>query len=237
MLFSLAAPDHLLSSKLVPISAAFSDVPRRFDGSRCVPMPAKDWSKGDNIVHTGKPEWGSGQVLSAENFVHEGKPAQRLTIRFARAGTKTISTAFAELRPASDMPRMLETQEEEPDPLQKVALSANVEELMTTLPDRATDPFSSLKARLTATLDLYRFTESGGALLDWAAIQTGLKDPLSRFNRAELEQWFGKFKVELDNHLRKLTRDIRRQEPGLLEAAATGATPAARAALRRAEGR
>jgi len=191
------------------------------------------FSKGDSIVHTGRPEWGAGKVLSAESYVHEGKPAQRLSIRFDRAGTKSISTAFADLRPASEMPRLLETQHEDPDPLALAAISADVEQLLTKLPDRATDPFSSLGARLTATLDLYRFTETGGALLDWAAIQTGLKDPLSRFNRHELEQWFGKFKIELDNHLRKLLKDIRRQEPGLIDAALASTNPAAKAAMRR----
>jgi hypothetical protein len=193
------------------------------------------FSKGDSIVHTGKPEWGAGKVLSAESYVHEGKPAQRLTIRFDRAGTKAISTAFADLRPASDMPRLLEPQHEEPDPLALAALSADVEQLMTTLPDRATDPFSSLGARLTATLDLYRFGDTGGALLDWAATQTGLKDPLSRFNRHELEQWFAKFKIELDSHLRKLLKDIRRQEPGLIDAALSTTNPAAKAAIRRVD--
>jgi hypothetical protein len=194
-----------------------------------------DWTKGDSVVHTGKPEWGAGQVLSAESIIHEGKPVQRLTIRFDRAGTKTISTAFAELRPASEMPRLLTPEHDEPDPLANAAMSASVEELMIRLPDRATDPFTSLKARLQATLDLYRFAESGSALLDWAAIQTGLKDPLSRFNRHELEQWFGRFKIELDNHLKKLLKDVRRQEPGLIDAVGATASPTAKAALRRAD--
>jgi hypothetical protein len=193
------------------------------------------FSKGDTIVHTGKPEWGAGTVLSAESYLHEGKAVQRLSIRFDRAGTKSISTAFAELRPASEMPRLLTAQEEEPDPIAMAAMNANVEELMVRLPDRATDPFSSLRSRLTATLDLYRFTESGGALLDWAAIQTGLKDPLSRFNRHELEQWFSKFKIELDNHLRKLLKDVRKQEPGVIEAVVGSTNPAGKAAVRRVD--
>ena len=196
-----------------------------------------DWSNGDSVVHTGKPEWGAGQVLSAETIMHEGRAVQRLCIRFARAGTKTISTAFATFVSASDMPRLSENRPDEDDPLAQIASGASVEEMMTTLPDPATDPFSSLKSRLTSTLDLYRFTESGGNLLDWAAIQTGLKDPLSRFNRAELEQWFSRFKTELDNHLRKLLKDVRRQEPGLIDAAAATASPVARQALRRADGR
>jgi hypothetical protein len=198
-------------------------------------MLAKDWSKGDSVVHTTKPEWGAGEVLVAESISHEGKPVQRLTIRFTRAGTKTISTAFADLRPASDMPYLPEPKHEKPDPLAQIALTASVEELMTKLPEAATDPFRSLKLRLTATLDLYRFTENGAALLDWAAIQTGLKDPLSRFNRHELEQWFSRFKMELDNHLRKLVRDVRRQEPQSIDAVAATTNPAGRQALRRAD--
>jgi hypothetical protein len=198
-------------------------------------MPSKDWSKGDCVVHATKPEWGSGEVLLAESFSHEGRPCQRLTIRFARAGTKTISTAFADLRPASDMPYLPQPKHDEPDPIAQIAVGASVEELMTKLPDRATDPFTSLRQRLAATLDLYRFTDTGGMLLDWAAIQTGLKDPLSRFSRHELEQWFSRFRMEVDNHLRRLVKDVRRQDPQAIDAAFATANPAAKQALRRAD--
>jgi hypothetical protein len=198
-------------------------------------MFTKDWSKGDSVVHAAKPEWGAGEVLLAEAISHEGKPVQRLTIRFTRAGTKTISTAFADLRPASDMPYLPEPTADKPDPLAQVALSASVEEMMTRLPESATDPFRSLRQRLIATVNLYRFEENGATLLDWAAIQTGLKDPLSRFNRHELEQWFSRFKVELDTHLRKLVKEVRRQDPQAIEAAAAAAPHAGRQALRRAD--
>jgi hypothetical protein len=198
-------------------------------------MVTRDWSKGDSVVHAAKPEWGAGEVLLAESISYEGKPVQRLTIRFTRAGTKTISTAFADLRSAADMPFLPEPKDEKPDPLAQVAMSANVEELMTKLPENATDPFRSLKQRLASTLDLYRFGDNSSTLLDWAAIQTGLKDPLSRFNRHELEQWFSRFKMEVDNHLRKLVKDMRKQEPQALEAATAAASPIARQALRRAD--
>jgi hypothetical protein len=195
----------------------------------------KDWSKGDSVVHAAKPEWGAGEVLVAETLSHEGRACQRLTIRFTRAGTKTISTAFADLRPASDMPYLPQPQHDAPDPIAQMADNANVEELMIKLPEKATDPFTGLRQRLAATLDLYRFTDTGGALLDWAAIQTGMKDPLSRFSRHELEQWFGRFRMEVDNHLRKLVRDVRKQDPQGFEAVAAAATPAGRQALRRAD--
>lgn len=216
-------------------------------------MSSKDWSRGDNVVHASKPEWGSGEVLVAEPVIHEGKPCQRLTIRFTRAGTKTISTAFAELRPASDMPRLPDepalpepsamparespasqaAAERADDPLAKAAMDATVLEMLTRLPEAATDPFTSLKARMSATLALYRFTASGGSLLDWAAIQTGLKDPLARFNRHELEQWFQRFQLELDRHLVKVYRDLKKSDPQALAELLASAPQAARIALRR----
>src|SRR3954462_1569369 len=111
-------------------------------------MFTKDWTKGDSVVHASKPEWGAGEILLAESISHEGKPVQRLTIRFTRAGTKTISTAFADLRPSSQMPYLPTLLDEKPDPLAQVALSASVEELMIKLPEDATDPFRGLKQRL-----------------------------------------------------------------------------------------
>lgn len=204
------------------------------------------------MLHSLRPEWGAGEVLVAESTVHEGRPCQKLTIRFSRAGTKTISTGFVELRPASDGPRLLEpadviapptpaagqppqTAPPEIDPLVLRDQQRAVEDALTTLPDRATDPFSSLKSRLAATLELYRYSATGASLLDWAAVQTGLKDPLSRFNRHELEQWFGRFQMELDGHLRKLLREARRQEPAMVDELLAQASPPAKSAARRAD--
>lgn len=215
-------------------------------------MPTREWTKGEMVVHAAKPEWGAGEVLVAEPVVHEGKACQRLTIRFSRAGTKTISTAYADLR-ASEGPRLLQPPSEPAalpsaaaarpaalngdsvDPLAKAAIDANVSETLTRLPEAATDPFSSLRSRLAATLDLYKFTASGGSLLDWAAIQTGLADPLSRFSRHELEQWFQRFQVELDQHLKRLIREVRKQDPQAWAELTASAGPAAKAAIRRVD--
>ncbi|MCC6950119.1 MAG: DUF3553 domain-containing protein [Phycisphaerales bacterium] len=215
-------------------------------------MTRRDWSKGDTVLHSMRPEWGAGEVLVAESTVHEGRPCQKLTIRFSRAGTKTISTGFVELRAASGGPRLAEPAEVLPsppptpghpfqasppeiDPLVLRDQQRAVEETLTALPDPATDPFSSMRSRLAATLDLYRYSATGASLLDWAAVQTGLKDPLSRFNRHELEQWFGRFQMELDSHLRKLLREARRQEPAMVEDLLAQASQPARAAARRAD--
>lgn len=215
-------------------------------------MTRRDWSKGDTVLHSLRPEWGAGEVLVAESTVHEGRACQKLTIRFSRAGTKTISTCFVELRPASDGPRFPEPAEPLPapstaagsspqapapeiDPLALRDQQRAVLEALTALPDPATDPFAPMRSRLVATLDLYRYSASGASLLDWAAVQTGLKDPLSRFNRHELEQWFGRFQMELDGHFRKLLRDARRQEPAMVEELLAQASQPARAAARRAD--
>ena len=83
---------------------------------------------------------------------------------------------------------------------------------MSRLPEAATDPFTSLEARLKATLTLYRFTDQGGSLLDWAAAQSALKDPLSEFSRHDLERLFQRFAFVRDEHLKKLVQEILREK-------------------------
>jgi hypothetical protein len=121
------------------------------------------------------------------------------------------------------------------DPLAAIAAAADADEALLRIPDRASDPFSSLSDRLRGTLDLYKFADSPGGLLDWAAIQTGLKDPLSRFSRHELEQYFTRFRASLDDHLRKLLRDARKSSPGIIAEAVASAPPAGKSALRRVD--
>lgn len=197
------------------------------------------WKSGDRVVHTGKPEWGVGTVLKAEPSAHEGKPCQRLSIRFERAGTKTLSTAFAKLdaaegAPAIDRardparaalqagaadeparpkkkppPGMLGAAEQGPDeppPLDPQQARA----IMAAVPEAAKDPFKPLPDRLKATLELYRYTPEGRSLLDWAARQAGVADPLSVFNRHELEQLFDRFRINRDRHLAELVASARR---------------------------
>jgi hypothetical protein len=108
------------------------------------------------------------------------------------------------------------------------------EAAFSTLPEATTDPFRPLVARVKSTLDLYRFTNEGASILEWAAAQTGLKDPLSTFSRQELERHFANFRIILDNHLRKLVKDLARQDPAAIKAIAEGLPQAAADALRRA---
>lgn len=187
-----------------------------------------EWKPGDKVVHKGRPEWGVGEVTGADRDTHEGQPCQRVSIRFARAGLKTISTAFATLGPAEER-QMIAAQDAGwlPQPSDE-----NDQEVMSKLPEPATDPFLPLGARLRNSLALYKFTGTGASLIDWAVIQSGLDDPLSRFNRHQLEQFFERFKVNLDGHVRKLAGDLRRTDPAALQAAVAAAPPGAQRALR-----
>lgn len=193
-------------------------------------MSQRQWGIGDKVVHAGKPEWGVGEIRSAESVLSDGKPGQRLTVRFDRGGVKTLATPFADLRPADSVPRWTE-----PPANGATALEAMPElvERMTSIPEPATDPFRSRRARLESTLGLYRFSGTGASLLDWAAVQSGLKDPLSRFSRHELEEFFQRFRGALDTHLKRLALEVKREDSLGLAALVRAAPPGAQQALKR----
>ena len=221
----------------------------------------KQWAFGDKVIHAGKPEWGSGVVTAVQAATHDGRACQSLTIRFDRAGVKTISTAFAKLVPASEAPILLAAAAAEAPPEPTFAPSTSVarsgsaraaaaaaaesdpfsagfvprdhRQVMTRLPDAATDPFSTPMARLQATLALYKFTPTGASLLDWAAIQSGLADPMSKFNRHELEKFFEAFVVVRDGHLKKMVQELKRIDPAGLARALAQAPASAQHAIRR----
>jgi len=203
-------------------------------------MIKREWKLGDRLMHAGRPEWGVGEVRGAERTVQEGMPSQRLTIRFERAGVKTLASAFADLRPADEMPRVPDSPtasngDPDSDWLTR-AEAGSVDELMTRVPESASDPFATRRSRLGSTLKLYRFTGTGSSLLDWAAMQSGMKDPLTKFTRHELEVLFERFRVALDSHLKRLVLELRKQEPGVLAEVAATAEPHEKQALKRADG-
>lgn len=216
---------------------------------------------GDRLYHSNRPEWGQAVVVSAEPTTHEGKKCQRLTLRFERAGLKTLSTGIAPLAKFEQASTAFltavanaEHQEGyigtgmgtslsrsgsgEHDVLAaKVQAAANgdLKAMLVELPDAVTDPFSTPKRRLEATLSQYRFTSHGGSLLDWAAAQTKLKDPLSHFSRQDLEDSFRRFSNKLEAHLKTLLREVRKQDPAGLAEVARTASPAGQQAMRRAD--
>ena len=104
---------------------------------------------------------------------------------------------------------------------------------MTALPDRATDPFLPVTRRLQNIYDLYRFNRNGGSLIELAIAQSGLDDPMSRFNRHELEQFFDRWSWERDRVLAR-TIDEGRKEGFTIDALLRDAPPSARRGLKKA---
>lgn len=224
-------------------------------------MPETLWKSGDVILHTGRPEWGKGVVVSAESVTASGGGgAQRLVVRFDRAGTKAISTEFATLARAHTAavldglahrslaergpPSAAPTPNSTSPSATPAPFSTPSEgqpegpvdaQALTRLPEDATDPFTTPARRLAATLGLYRFHERGSSLLDWAAMQTGLRDPLTRFSRHELEQQFRRFQAALEAHLKRVVKDVRRADPGSIAAIVAAASPAAQLAMKRCD--
>ncbi len=192
-----------------------------------------DFGFGDKVVHLGRPEWGLGTVSQAIGDVHEGRACQRLTIRFERAGIKTLSTAIANLVPASDAPALSAQDAGPGDPLMGREAAKNATDLMLRIPDIASDPFQPPRVRLEASIRLYRYNEHAGSLIDWAAAQSGLKDPMTRFNRHELEDLFKRWAMLRDDHLRKLVWEMKKSDPVGLSIAIRGATGKAQQLLRK----
>lgn len=174
---------------------------------------------GDQVRHLERPEWGVGSVSKVEVTPLEGKPTQRITVRFPNAGIKVLNGEAARLErvaqdPISDAHAASADSIEaidrmgEDDMLASMA-SRKLTELMTAIPEPCRDPFRSLEDRIRSTLDLYRFDSGGKGLIGWAVMQTGLDDPLARFNRHELEEHFRRWSHEREQHLRKLLHEAR----------------------------
>jgi hypothetical protein len=171
-------------------------------------------------MHARRPEWGDGVVDRATTVVHEGRPAQRVIVRFAHQGLVTLNTGIAPLirKDANNMgTTTTSTTTNTPTNtgngwLGSLGEKQNGEELYH-LPEAMTDPFASHGRRLQATLDSFRFgtdPREPRLLLDWAVAQTGLNDPLSKYTRHELEQAFPRFVRDRDNHLFELVKLMKR---------------------------
>lgn len=187
-------------------------------------MPTATFQPGDVVIHPRRPEWGEGVIESAMKSTHQGQTGQKLTVRFANHGRVTINTAVVPLhprgergggagRPASEDASTPMSQ----DTSGKGWLDAiashgqNPIDALIALPEALTDPFSSLRQRLAATLDTFRFSTAARDLLDWGVAQTGLADPLSQFTRQELEQAFARFERDRDDHLNSLVTQLKRE--------------------------
>jgi len=205
-------------------------------------MTAIAFKMGDKVRSSKRPEWGEGSVMKLEAITFQGKTDQRIYVRFAAVGMKTLLASAADLIPADGSGDDVLTAIHRPATLTDVEKSREggwlgeidrrgPEAVMTSLPPAATDPFLSLRKRLENTLGLYRFD---GRLIDWAVAQSGVTDPMTRFNRNELEQFWQRWKFALDAHLISLLGEARR-DPDALQAALAKATPAAQKAVQKAQ--
>lgn len=191
-------------------------------------------SAGDQVTHPTRPQWGTGTVRQCQPIKHDGQSAWRVTVDFARRGRVVINTAIVELTPknnrngASDTTGLESGQAQERDlPMTRVssAASSNADKgwldslekkvygssnELWSLPGELSDPFLSEMQRLDATLATYQYSPEPKALIDWAVAQTGLDDPLTQFNRVELEQAFPRFARDRDQHLVDLVRQMKR---------------------------
>lgn len=174
---------------------------------------------GDRVVHATFREWGTGTVIKVENAVIKGEPAVRVTVRFKNVGLKTFIGDSMPLEVLADghvMPgdgNRIRPAIAEVEDLEKSGLTQAVEQklldIMVAIPVACRDPFNTIEHRLRRTLDLYKFDLTGRGLMEWATSQTGMDDPLTRFNRTELEVYFNQFAHDRDQHLSKLLQEIR----------------------------
>lgn len=219
------------------------------------------FQQGDEVIHPNRPQWGRGVVKRVQQTLHDGLPAQRLEVDFPNRGRVTLNTAVAPLLPASGRQGMLAAAPElfsnpptrnsmsrfststADTPDSGVGWLAELEgkgrargQELWALPAKLNDAFSSELERLLATLDTYRYSTEPRALIDWAVVQTGLGDPLSKYTRHELEQAFPRYARDRDQHLDLLVRDIKRAGMRDVLAVALQKAPnrAARVALERA---
>ena len=181
-----------------------------------------DISFGDRVRHPNFPEWGNGSVVKVEGTALNGEPTKRISVRFSSAGLKTFAGNSLPLELLSDghvMPGDRESVRPaiaEVEYLEKSGLTSAVEQklldIMLAIPMGCRDPFNAAEHRLKRTLDLYKYDMSGRGLMEWAMAQTGMDDPLTRFNRTELEEYFTQFALNRDQHLAKLLREMQTEQ-------------------------
>ncbi len=197
------------------------------------------FSQGDVIVHTGCPQWGEGLVDEVVNIVHEGKAAQRLIVKFANRGRVILNSAIAplvskdaavsmnpfrntSLSPAPAYARAGESNRTSSNAARGAGGAGGAggdwlskfekrEHELHKLPASLNDVFSTLAQRLEATLDTFKFSTEPRSLMDWAVIQTGLNDPMTKYTRHELESGFERYARDRDLHLKDLVKQFRQE--------------------------
>ena len=60
-------------------------------------MTQQSFAFGDQVRHPTRPEWGVGSVSKVETLTIDGRPAQRLSVRFPGQGVKVLNTGYVQL--------------------------------------------------------------------------------------------------------------------------------------------
>lgn len=174
---------------------------------------------GDKVTHPKFPEWGSGAVIKVENAPVNGDVTVRVTVRFTHAGLKKFvgdSIPLVVMMDGHSMPgdrvgkrpAIAAVEDLERSGMNQ-AVVQKLEEIMFAIPHACMDPFNTLEHRMRRTLQLYKYDLSGKGLMEWAMAQTGMDDPLTRFNRTELEDYFKQYSFLLKQHLSKLLYELK----------------------------
>ena len=170
------------------------------------------------VRHKQRPEWGPGTITRIETLTRAGIRDQRLWIKFSNAGLKTLLASGADLEVVEGSGAAEHTfaaREIASDGGWLGAISkTRPEAAMAQLQPDATDPFLTPERRLKVLLGLYRF-DGTTRLIDWAVAQSGLGDPLSRFNRTELEAFYKEWTRDRDVTLHRLVTDFRRRRESI----------------------
>lgn len=170
------------------------------------------WQVGARVIHPAKPEWGVGTITQAAGDTQR-PGAQRLTVRFERAGVKTLSTAFAPLRSPEGGRVPLGAPDTAEEAAHLAAILEDRRAKLVRVPDACTDAARPATERLRESVRLACFDRQGSGLLDWAASVTELPDPLSHFHRHELESARERFQREISRHAQSLVRELVRVDP------------------------
>tara|TARA_B100000959_G_scaffold286231_1_gene363965 strand:- start:271 stop:909 length:639 start_codon:yes stop_codon:yes gene_type:complete len=209
-----------------------------------IPLTTMTISFGDKVTHPNFPEWGNGSVIKVESTAVRGEPTARVTVRFSSAGLKSFVGNDLPLEVLVDghsmpgdrdlkRPAIAEVEDLERSGLTQ-AVEQKLQEIMHAIPLACRDPFNTSEHRLRRTLDLYKYDMSGKGLMMWAMSQTGMDDPLTRFNRTELEVYFKHYSHGLNKHLSKLLAEMH-GESKLINQLLSEAPPRAKRAVEKAK--
>lgn len=159
---------------------------------------------GARVCNAARPDWGVGTVLAVRTSQTGDQTVHHVRVQFV-SGIKTLVVPPCRLtRPADEPVRQkgwLDT-----------LAGDTLDDRLRRLPNDVLQVLGSPRQRLAAVLPWYGFDADPRLLGRWAMKLTGVGDPLSHWNRDELEAAFDVFRRERDAHLRGLAAVLKQNE-------------------------